>query len=101
MICRGNPTSQASFPPFLKRRKARPSGISASVRTNQLSILMFRVKLAAGHSSRTCANSPGFVDLERRILTLSFVLSGPSLSDLPAMSRGSLSQLAFPLPEPG
>lgn len=52
----------------------------------------------AGCSSHTCANRPEFVDLERQILTRSFVLSGPSPSDLPAMSGGSLSQLAFPSP---
>ena len=40
-----NSTFQASFPPFLKRRKASPRGISASMRTNHGSIFMFRVKL--------------------------------------------------------
>lgn len=40
-----NSTFQASFPPSLKRRKARPRGISASMGTNHVSIFMFHVKL--------------------------------------------------------
>lgn len=48
----------------------------------------------------TYTNCPRFMDLERQISTLSFVPNGPSLPDLPEISKGSLSQLASP-PEPG
>lgn len=53
-----------------------------------------------GGSSHTYTNCPRFMDLERQISTLSFFPNGPSLPDLPEISKGSLSQLASP-PEPG
>lgn len=94
MILRKNSAFQASFPPFLKRRKASPRGISASMRTNHVSTFMFH---AVGRgSSHTYTNCPRFMDLERQISTLSFFPNGPSLPDLLRISKGSLSQLASP-----
>ena len=101
MTLRGKLSLLGLISSFSKEKESKPTWDICFYEDKSRQHLRVSCEVGRGRgSSHTYTNCPRFMDLERQILTLSFVPSGPCLQDLPVISRGSLSQLAYP-PEPG